>query len=131
MGAHGSPAWHADAGAKREMPERMWPNRRADGNHPVGQRKWPRRASGAPQEPGSGPRRATTAPSATGSLATANHGKGARSDHRDRFNFDEPARLCQSRDADQRRGRRLFAEELFANGGEVVAMADVDEIGRQ
>src|SRR5262245_59055321 len=32
----GSPAWHADAGAKREMPERMWPNERADGNQPAG-----------------------------------------------------------------------------------------------
>src|SRR6202795_171682 len=50
-------------------------------------------------------------------------------DHRDRFDLDEPVRMRQRGDGDQRGGGALLAEELLSNGHEVGAVADVGEVG--
>ena len=52
-------------------------------------------------------------------------------DHGDCFHFDEPARLRQGGDANQCGGGTLLAEKFLAYRRQIVAMPNVDEIGRQ
>src|SRR5262245_14022989 len=58
-------------------------------------------------------------------------GAAAQSDDGDSLDVDEPAGLRLGRDADERGGRGLLAEELLTDRGELGAVADIDEERRQ
>src|SRR6266851_6760657 len=52
----------------------------------------------------------------------------ATSDHRDRFDFDEPVGLGERGDGDEGRGRALLPEKFFAHWNQILAMADIGEV---
>ena len=50
-------------------------------------------------------------------------------DRRDGLDLDQPGRMRERRDLDQRRGRSLAREELLTDGYEIGAIADIGDIG--